>query len=106
MPAEPEGGDDDMKPEMSAAEVTKAAKAAILSGKYALIVVNFANPDMVGHTGSLPAAIKAVETTDACVGELLEALGKSGAAPSLGLTMATAARRATTAPSCTACWRT
>ena len=64
----------DMQPEMSAAEVTAAAKAAILSGKYGLLVVNFANPDMVGHTGSLPAAIKAVETTDRCVGELLAAL--------------------------------
>jgi len=64
----------DMQPEMSAAEVTATAKAAILSGKYGFIVVNFANPDMVGHTGSLPAAIKAVETTDRGVGELLAAL--------------------------------
>ena len=64
----------DMQPEMSAAEVTAAAKAAILSGNYGLIVVNFANPDMVGHTGSLPAAIKAVEATDRGVGELLGAL--------------------------------
>jgi 2,3-bisphosphoglycerate-independent phosphoglycerate mutase len=64
----------DLQPEMSAAEVTAAAKAAILSGKYGLIVVNYANPDMVGHTGSLPAAIKAVEATDAGVGTLLEAL--------------------------------
>ncbi len=64
----------DMQPEMSAADVTAAAKAAILSGKYGLIVVNFANPDMVGHTGSLPAAIKAVEATDRGVGELLAAL--------------------------------
>jgi 2,3-bisphosphoglycerate-independent phosphoglycerate mutase len=63
-----------MQPEMSAAEVTKAAKAAILSGKYGLIVVNYANPDMVGHTGSLPAAIKAVEATDRGLGELLVAL--------------------------------
>ena len=64
----------DLQPEMSAAAVTKAAKAAILSCKYGLIVVNYANPDMVGHTGSLPAAIKAVEATDAGVGELLAAL--------------------------------
>lgn len=68
----------DMQPEMSAAEVTKAAKAAILSGKYGLIVVNYANPDMVGHTGSLPAAIKAVEATDHGVGELLNALATVG----------------------------
>ncbi len=66
----------DLQPEMSAGKVTKAAKEAILSGKYALIVVNYANPDMVGHTGSLPATIKAVEATDAGVGELLEALAK------------------------------
>ncbi len=68
----------DLQPEMSAAEVTKAAKAAIVSGHYALIVVNYANPDMVGHTGSLPAAIKAVEATDAGVGELLAALESVG----------------------------
>jgi len=68
----------DMQPEMSAAEVTKTAKEAILSGKYGFIVVNYANPDMVGHTGSLPAAIKAVETTDRGVGELLAALEKMG----------------------------
>ena len=71
----------DLQPEMSAAEVTKAAEAAILSGKYGLIVVNYANPDMVGHTGSLPAAIKAVEATDAGVGRLLAALAtKNGKA--------------------------
>jgi 2,3-bisphosphoglycerate-independent phosphoglycerate mutase len=63
-----------MQPEMSAADVTRVAKEAILSGKFGLIVVNYANPDMVGHTGSLPAAIKAVEATDRGVGELLAAL--------------------------------
>ncbi|ACB75754.1 2,3-bisphosphoglycerate-independent phosphoglycerate mutase [Opitutus terrae] len=73
-PASPKVPTYDLAPEMSAAEVTKAAKEAILSGKYGLIVVNFANPDMVGHTGSLPAAIKAVEATDRGVGELLAAL--------------------------------
>lgn len=66
----------DQQPEMSAAEVTQEAKEAILSGQYALIVVNFANPDMVGHTGSLEAAVKAVEATDRGVGELLAALEK------------------------------
>jgi len=71
----------DMQPEMSAAQVTAAAKAAILSGKYGLIVVNYANPDMVGHTGSLPAAIKACEATDAGLGELLAAVAaKNGKA--------------------------
>jgi 2,3-bisphosphoglycerate-independent phosphoglycerate mutase len=66
----------DLQPEMSAVDVTRLAKDAILSGKYGLIVVNFANPDMVGHTGSLPAAIKAVEATDRGVGDLLAALEK------------------------------
>ena len=73
-PPSPKVATYDLQPEMSAAEVTRTAKAAILSGRYALIVVNYANPDMVGHTGSLPAAIKAVEATDAGVGELLAAL--------------------------------
>ncbi len=67
-----------MQPEMSEPDVAKLATEAILSGKYGLIVVNFANPDMVGHTGSLPAAIKAVEATDRGVGELLAALEKVG----------------------------
>lgn len=73
-PASPKVPTYDMQPEMSAAQVTAEAKAAILSGKYGLIVVNYANPDMVGHTGSLPAAIKACEATDAGVSELLAAL--------------------------------
>lgn len=77
-PASPKVATYDLKPEMSAAEVTATAKAAILSGKYGLIVVNYANPDMVGHTGSIPAAVKAVEATDQGVGELLEALAKMG----------------------------
>ena len=77
-PASPKVATYDMQPEMSAADVTREAKKAILSGKYALIVVNFANPDMVGHTGSLEAATKAVETTDRSVGELLEALASVG----------------------------
>ena len=64
----------DLQPQMSAAEVTRVAREAILSGKYGFLVVNFANPDMVGHTGSLPATIKAVEATDRGVGELLAAL--------------------------------
>src|SRR5262249_61774756 len=54
----------DLQPEMSAPELTDKAVKAINSGKYDLIVLNFANPDMVGHTGSLPAAIKAGETGD------------------------------------------
>jgi 2,3-bisphosphoglycerate-independent phosphoglycerate mutase len=73
-PASPKVATYDMQPEMSAAEVTAKTKEAILSGKYGLIVVNYANPDMVGHTGSLSAAIKACEATDAGLGELLAAL--------------------------------
>ena len=68
----------DLKPEMSAAHVTELAKAAILSGKHALIVVNYANPDMVGHTGSLPAVCKACETVDQGLGELLKAVDQVG----------------------------
>jgi 2,3-bisphosphoglycerate-independent phosphoglycerate mutase len=74
----------DLAPEMSAADVTRVAKEAILSGKYGLIVVNFANPDMVGHTGSLPAAVKAVEATDRGVGELLAALATMGGSAVIG----------------------
>lgn len=77
-PASPKVPTYDLQPEMSAAQVTAEAKAAILSGKYGLIVVNYANPDMVGHTGSLPAAIKACEVTDAGLGELLAALESVG----------------------------
>lgn len=77
-PASPKVATYDLQPEMSAAEVTRLAKEAILSRKYGLIVVNFANPDMVGHTGSLPAAIQAVEATDRGVTELLSALESVG----------------------------
>jgi 2,3-bisphosphoglycerate-independent phosphoglycerate mutase len=70
----------DLQPEMSAPELTDKAVEAINSGKYDLIVLNFANPDMVGHTGSLPAAIKAVETVDTCLGRIADAIAKSGGA--------------------------
>jgi 2,3-bisphosphoglycerate-independent phosphoglycerate mutase len=83
-PPSPKVATYDLQPEMSAAEVTKLAKEAILSGKYGLIVVNFANPDMVGHTGSLPAAIKAVEATDRGVEELLTALAQVGGKAVIG----------------------
>ena len=73
-PPSPKVATYDLQPEMSAGEVTRLAREAILTGKYGFIVVNFANPDMVGHTGSLPATIKAVEATDRGVGELLSAL--------------------------------
>jgi 2,3-bisphosphoglycerate-independent phosphoglycerate mutase len=70
----------DMKPEMSAPELTDKAVIAINSGQFDLIVLNYANPDMVGHTGSLPAAIKAVETVDAGLGRIAEAVEKQGGA--------------------------
>ncbi|HEX3504288.1 MAG TPA: 2,3-bisphosphoglycerate-independent phosphoglycerate mutase [Xanthobacteraceae bacterium] len=70
----------DLQPEMSARELTDKAVAAIDSGKYDLIVLNFANPDMVGHTGSLPAAIKAVETIDMALGRIVDAIDKAGGA--------------------------
>ncbi len=68
----------DMQPEMSANEVTDKLVDAIDSGTYDLIVVNYANTDMVGHTGDLTAAIKAVETVDGCLGRLREALTHAG----------------------------
>jgi len=68
----------DQKPEMSAAGVSAAVKAAIESDKYRLVVVNFANCDMVGHTGNLSAAIKAVEAVDKALSEIIEPLLKHG----------------------------
>jgi 2,3-bisphosphoglycerate-independent phosphoglycerate mutase len=70
----------DLQPEMSAPELTDKAVAAIESAKYDLIVLNFANPDMVGHTGSLPAAIKAVETVDTGLGRIADAVRRQGGA--------------------------
>jgi len=66
----------DMKPEMSANEVCDRLCEAITSDKYDVIIINFANPDMVGHTGVMEAAVKAIETVDACVGRALDALLK------------------------------
>jgi 2,3-bisphosphoglycerate-independent phosphoglycerate mutase len=68
----------DQRPEMSARGVTDLVLAGLRSKDYGLIVVNFANCDMVGHTGVLEAGIKAVETVDSCLGEILEALKESG----------------------------
>src|SRR5262249_41992477 len=70
----------DLQPEMSAPELTDRAVEAIDSGKYDLIVLNFANPDMVGHTGDLAAAIKAVETVDTGLGRIVDALRRQGGA--------------------------
>jgi 2,3-bisphosphoglycerate-independent phosphoglycerate mutase len=68
----------DLKPEMSAYEVTDKLVAAIGSGKYDAIVCNYANGDMVGHTGKLDAAIRAVEVLDACIGRVVEAARRAG----------------------------
>lgn len=68
----------DQQPEMSAPGVCEETLKAINSGNYDLVVVNFANGDMVGHTGSLPAAIKACEAVDALVGKIIEATRKQG----------------------------
>jgi len=64
----------DLKPEMSAYEVTDKVVEAIKSKKYDTIILNYANPDMVGHTGSLEAAIQAIEAIDSCVGRVLKAI--------------------------------
>jgi len=68
----------DLKPEMSAPEVTDKLVEAIELGGYDLIVCNFANGDMVGHTGDFAAAVKAVNTVDHCLGRIIAALGKVG----------------------------
>ncbi len=68
----------DLKPEMSAYEVCDVLVENILSEKYDLIIVNFANSDMVGHTGVIEAAIKAVEAVDECVGRAVDAIVESG----------------------------
>ena len=68
----------DLKPEMSAPEVGKNLVEAIKSDKYDVIIINFANPDMVGHTGVISAAVKAIETVDGLVGNAVEALKEAG----------------------------
>ena len=68
----------DLQPEMSAPEVTEEVVKRIKSGKYDAIILNFANCDMVGHTGVFEAAVKAVETVDNCVGQVVDALLEMG----------------------------
>jgi len=68
----------DHKPEMSAPEVAERVVQALAGGGYGLVVVNFANPDMVGHTGVIPAVVRAVETTDACLGRVVDAVAGAG----------------------------
>jgi 2,3-bisphosphoglycerate-independent phosphoglycerate mutase len=69
----------DLQPEMSAPEVTDKLVEAITSKKYNAIICNYANGDMVGHTGNIQAAIKAIETLDSCVGRVVEAAKSTGA---------------------------
>lgn len=68
----------DLQPEMSAPEVTEKCVERIESGKYDMIILNFANCDMVGHTGVFDAAVKAVETVDTCLGKVVNAVEKMG----------------------------
>jgi 2,3-bisphosphoglycerate-independent phosphoglycerate mutase len=77
VPSPREVGTYDRKPEMSAPEVAARVAAEAPDG-YAFVIVNFANPDMVGHTGSIPAAIAAVETTDRCLGQVLASVERAG----------------------------
>ena len=68
----------DLKPEMSALEVTAELERRLEGPRYGFFVLNFANADMVGHTGVISAAVRAVETVDGCLGRVLEAVGKRG----------------------------
>lgn len=68
----------DLQPEMSAFELTRKLIEAIESRKYDVIICNFANPDMVGHTGDFEATVKAIEALDSCIGKLYEAMMKAG----------------------------
>jgi 2,3-bisphosphoglycerate-independent phosphoglycerate mutase len=68
----------DHKPEMSATEVADRVAEAIEDDGYGFVIVNFANPDMVGHTGVVPAVVKAVETTDTCLGQVVDAVERAG----------------------------
>lgn len=68
----------DRAPAMSAQEVTEVATAAIAKREYSLVVINYANPDMVGHTGVMDASVEAIETVDACLGRLLESISQAG----------------------------
>jgi 2,3-bisphosphoglycerate-independent phosphoglycerate mutase len=68
----------DLKPEMSARELADRVVGAIDDGGYGFVVVNFANPDMVGHTGVIPAVVEAVETADECFGRVVDAVDRAG----------------------------
>ena len=78
VPSPREVGTYDKKPEMSAAEVTNRFSDALESDGYGFAILNFANPDMVGHTGVIPAVVRAVETVDACLGRVVETVQRLG----------------------------
>jgi 2,3-bisphosphoglycerate-independent phosphoglycerate mutase len=78
VPSPREVGTYDKQPEMSAEEVAERFCAELESGGYGFAVVNFANPDMVGHTGVIPAVVKAVETTDACLARVVQTVERLG----------------------------
>lgn len=79
----------DLQPEMSAYEVAQEAVERIQSGKYDVMILNFANPDMVGHTGIMEAAMAAVHAVDQCVQKVVDAILATAAPASLLLTTAT-----------------
>jgi 2,3-bisphosphoglycerate-independent phosphoglycerate mutase len=68
----------DLEPEMRARDIAQRAAEAIAGGKFAVIVMNFANPDMVGHTGNMGATVRAVDATDTALGVVLDALERAG----------------------------
>ena len=68
----------DLEPEMQARNIAQRAAEAIASGKFGVIVMNFANPDMVGHTGNMNATVKAIDATDAALGVVIDALERAG----------------------------
>src|SRR2546430_15433179 len=71
----------DLKPEMSAPGIAEGVVKAIANGTFKVIIVNFANADMVGHSGKIPPTIKAVETVDTCLGQIYNAVRQSGGEP-------------------------
>jgi len=78
VPSPRDVGTYDQRPEMSAIEVARRFAADVESGEYGFAIVNFANPDMVGHSGVISAVVKAVETVDACLGEVMAAVERQG----------------------------
>jgi 2,3-bisphosphoglycerate-independent phosphoglycerate mutase len=78
VPSPREVGTYDQKPEMSAPEVTRRFVEAVETGEYRFAIVNFANPDMVGHTGVIPAVVEAVEVADSCLGEVVGVVERAG----------------------------